>query len=505
MFEAIQIALGQLGQPTAIAAIIGGTLIGVVFGAIPGLGSVVAMAIILPFTFGWEPATAMFLFAGIFGTASTGGAIPAILLNTPGTIANVCTTFDGYPMSRRGEGGRALGLAAMSSGVGTLFSLLVLAALLPVAKLLILAFGATEFFWLVILGLIAVTMASRDNLIKGLAAGGVGVLLALIGLSPVFGDVRFTLDSEFLYDGLPIVPLVVGFFALSELIVYTSRGGTVAQLGEGAKPGFRQTLRGAWEVFEYKRILLRGSIIGTVIGAVPGVGGAVANFLAYTTAKQTSKTPELFGTGYAGGIVASESANDAKDGGILLPTLTFAIPGNVEMVILMGAFVLHGITPGRTLLVQHLDIVWAIILGVVAAQLLTTVAVVGGGGALAKLSMVPVRILAPVVAVVSFLGVYAVRSNPWDILLAVIAGLVGYMMRRAGFPLITFVIGFVLGGTAERSFVQALQSSEGSYAIFFSRPISILIILGILFFVGSPAIMPWLRRLNAKRRAARGL
>ena len=502
MVEAFLEGLTQLGQPLAIAAVVAGTIIGVVFGAIPGLGSVIAMAVLLPFTFGWDAHIAMFLFAGIFGTASTGGAIPAILLNTPGTIANVCTTLDGHPMARRGEAGRALGLAAMASGLGTFFSIIVLALLLPAAKLLILAFGAPEFFWLVILGLFAVTLASRDNLVKGLAAGGVGILMSLIGLSLVFGQVRFALDSEFLYDGLPVVPLVVGFFALSELMVYTSRGGSIAKVGEGlAQPGIRQTVAGALEVFQYKRMVLRGSIIGTVLGAVPGVGGAVANFLAYTTAKQASKTPELFGTGYPGGIVASESANDAKDGGILLPTLTFGIPGNLEMVILMGAFVLHGITPGRQLLVHNLDIVWAIILGVVAAQILTTFIVVGGGGFLAKISLIPVRYLAPIVAVVSFLGVYAVRSNPWDLLLAVIAACIGYLMRRAGFPLITFVIGFVLGNTAERSFVQSLQVSEGSYAIFFSSPISILIIITILFFAGSPLIKFWYDKFTAKRKA----
>ena len=277
---------------------------------------------------------------------------------------------------------------------------------------------------------------------------------------------------------------MIGFFALSELIVYTSRGGSIARDASIKLGGMGQILRGAVEVFQYKAILLRGSVIGTVIGAIPGAGGAVANFLSYSTAKQASKTPERFGTGYAGGIVASESSNDAKDGGILLPTLTFGIPGNGEMVILMGAFVLHGIQPGRDLLVNRLDIVWAIILGVIAAQILTTIIILGGGAWLARISLVPVKYIAPFVAVLSFIGVYAVRSNIWDVALAVFAAMVGFAMRRAGFPLITAVIGFVLGQLAEEKFTQSLQISGGSYSIFFTRPVSVVLLIAIVFMLG---------------------
>lgn len=483
MFEAFADALVRMFEPASMAAIFFGMAVGVVFGIIPGLGSVIAMTLLLPFTFGWDPILAMYAFAGIMGTASTGGAVPAILLNTPGTIANVCTTFDGYPMAQKGEGGRALGLAASASGLGTLFSILVLAALLPLAKLMILAFGAPDVFWLIIVGLLAVTFASRQNMAKGIAAGGVGILIALIGFSPVFGKLRFSLGSEYLWDGIEVVPLAVGFFALSELIAYTSRGGSIAQK-DNVEVGVRQLLQGAKEVFKFPGILLRGSVIGTVIGAIPGAGGAVSNFLSYTSAKQSSKTPELFGTGYAGGIVASEAANDAKDGGILLPTLTFGIPGNGEMVILMGAFVLHGIQPGRDLLVNRLDVVWAIILGVVGAQILTTIVILAAGGYLARIATVPVRYIAPFVAVLSFIGVYAVRSNIWDVLLAVVAAIAGFGLRKAGFPIITLVIGFVLGELAEKSFVQSLQISGGSYSVFFSRPVSIILILLIVGTLG---------------------
>ena len=484
MIEAMIAALANMSDPAVIAAICLGTLLGVIFGVIPGLGSVIAMTLIMPFTFGWDPIVAMYVFAGIIGTASTGGAVPAILLNTPGTIANVCTTFDGFPMTRRGEGGRAIGLAATASGLGTLFSIVVLAALLPVAKLLILWFTPPDFFWMVILGLIAVTFASRQNMVKGLAAGGVGILLSLIGFSSVFGVRRYTLGSEYLWDGIEIVPLVIGFFALSELMVYTSRGGTIAQDAKVNLGGMKQILRGALEVFQHKAILFRGSIIGTVIGSIPGAGGAVANFLSYSTAKQASKNPELFGTGHPAGVVASESANDAKDGGILLPTLTFGIPGNGEMVILMAAFILHGIQPGRDLLVNRLDIVWAIILGVIGAQILTTIVILAGGAWLAKISLVPVKYIAPFVAILSLIGVYAVRSNIWDVLLAIFAALVGFFMRKAGFPLITLIIGFVLGNLAEEKFTQSLQISQGDYSIFFTRPVSIILLIAIVSMLG---------------------
>jgi putative tricarboxylic transport membrane protein len=292
------------------------------------------------------------------------------------------------------------------------------------------------------------------------------------------------LGSEYLWDGIEIVPLVIGFFALSELMVYTSRGGTIAQDAKVNLGGMKQILRGALEVFQHKAILFRGSIIGTVIGAIPGAGGAVANFLSYSTAKQASKNPELFGTGHPAGVVASESANDAKDGGILLPTLTFGIPGNGEMVILMAAFILHGIQPGRDLLVNRLDIVWAIILGVIGAQILTTIVILAGGAWLAKISLVPVKYIAPFVAILSLIGVYAVRSNIWDVLLAIFAALVGFFMRKAGFPLITLIIGFVLGHLAEEKFTQSLQISQGDYSIFFTRPVSIILLMAIVSMLG---------------------
>jgi putative tricarboxylic transport membrane protein len=348
MIEAFLHAAGQIADPTVMAVIFFGSLFGLILGLMPGLGAVQGLALALPFTFGWDPLVAMFFYAGIMGSVSEGGAVTAILLNTPGTPINAASCFDGYPMARRGEAGRALGLAAASSALGALFGIIVLIALIPLVRPIVLSFGPPEFFWLILFGLVTITFAARGNLFKGLAAGGVGILVSLVGYRDLFNVTRWTGGSEYLWEGVPLVPFFIGVFAISELIIYTTKGGTIARVkAERIEvKGMRQVFQGVREMFDYPVTFLRGSVIGTIVGIIPGIGGAVANFISYTSAMQASKNPALFGQGNPEGLVASESANDAKDGGSLLPTLAFGIPGSVEMAVFLGALILHGVQPG---------------------------------------------------------------------------------------------------------------------------------------------------------------
>lgn len=500
MFTVLTHGLSMMASYHVLLAIFLGAVIGFIFGFIPGLGGIQALALVLPFTYGWDPIVSMFLYAGIMGSVSEGGSVSAILLNTPGTAVNAATCFDGYPMARRGEAGRALGLSISSSVLGSIFGVIVLLILIPLVKPIILAFGAPEFFWLVVFGLVTITFASRGNLFKGLAAGGMGVLLSLIGYSDVFGVLRWTGGSTYLWDGLKLVPFFIGIFAIGELITYATRGGSIAgsQAHGVTTSKHRQLLRGVWEMFRYPSTFFRGSIIGTIIGIIPGVGGSVANFISYASAMQASPNKALFGTGHPEGIIASQSAIDAKDGGALLPTLAFGIPGSAEMAVLLGALVLHGMQPGPFLLRQHPSIVEALVLGLVSAQILAGLFIFSLSNVLAKITFIRVYYIAPMVLILASVGAYALRTNIWDVGLALLAGFFGYALKRAGFPIITLVIGFILGGLAERALFQSLMIGYGSYSILFTRPICIVLISLIVLVLA----LPFLGRLFRKKKKA---
>ena len=461
MFEAFFDALGYLTNPITISYIVLGNITGLIFGVLPGLGGAAALAILLPLTYGMDPMIAMFFLAAIMGAVPFGGSISAILLNTPGTPVNAATCLDGYPMARKGEAKKALEIAATASGLGALFGVFVLILVLPAVRKLILLFGPPELFVLFLFGLATIAIASKGSFIKGLIAGGAGVLLSLVGYSSISGDLRFTLGSEYLWDGFSLIPVIVGIFAVSELIKYALRGGTIAH-GEASISG--RSFEGIKEVFRQKKNLLRSSFIGTVIGIIPGIGGAAANFIAYIEAKRRSKHPESFGHGNPEGVVATESANNAKDGGALLPTL--------------------GLGP---LLVQdHLDVVLALMLGLVFSSLLASTFGLLAAHSLAKITRINVHYIVPVVLSFCLVGGYALRENIWDVFMTLVFGFLGYGMVRYGYSKICFIIGFILGGYVERSFHQSLMISYGSFGIFVERPITLfLLVLFLSVFIFS--------------------
>jgi len=495
MLEALLTALDTVSQANILFYIVLGTLLGLFCGALPGIGGVVAMSLVLPLTYGWDVAEAMCLLTGIMGGIPFGGSISAILLNTPGVPVNAATCFDGYPMTQKGQGGKAIVISATSSATGAIFGLIVLVALIPLLRLIVLAFGPPEYFMLVLFGLVTVAFAARGSLIKGLFAGGIGIFISLIGFSNVSGIMRFTAGSDYLWDGVTLIPLLVGLFAVSEAIRLSLRGGTIA--AKGTVVSWRGALSGFTEVFKHKVTLLRGSIVGTIIGIIPGVGGTVANFLAYTTAVQSSKHPETFGTGDPEGVIAAESANNAKDGGAIVPTVSFGIPGSAEMAVLLAAFTLHGLVVGPGLLRDRLDILFLIVLGLLISNILASSLGILVSGHLARLTTINVAYLAPVVLLLCVAGTYGVRENIWDVLVTFVAGLLGFGLVRFGFPIICLVIGYILGELAERAFHQSLMMSFGNYGIFFTSPIALVL------FTMTVAILlyPLMRRFWTKRGA----
>ncbi len=490
MVESMALALERLFETQSLAMLLIGVVLGTTFGALPGLGSIVALAVALPFTFGMDPMAAMYLYAGIISSVAFGGSIPAILLNTPGTPPNAATCFDGYPMARRGEGARAISVSATACLVGSIIGAAVTLILLPVVRPIVYAFGPPEFFGLVVFGLVMIAFASRANMVKGLIGGGIGLLLSMVGYSQMYDAHRYTMGSDYLWDGIPLVPFIVGLFAVSELINYASRGGiTISRhAGESRIDWHGQLLLGVKDVLGRPLQALRASAIGAGIGIIPGLGGSVAAFLSYFVGMQRTKSPETYGKGNVEGVLAAEAANDAKDGGALLPTVAFGLPGSPDMAILLGAFILHGLQPGPEMLRDHLDLVYALLFGIVLAQVLTSALGLAATPWIARLSLLPNRWIAPFVLVLVFVGSYMVRGNILDVGMAITAGIFGYLMRRYGFPLITIAIGFILGPLGERSYIQSMQISDGSLAIFAARPIALVLVSLAVMTLAVPVI-----------------
>lgn len=496
MLEAMSAALDRLAALDAVSTIFIGTLIGIVFGALPGLGSVIALALVLPFTYGMDPMLAMLLYAGIMSSVTFGGSVPAILLNTPGTPPNAATCFDGYPMARRGEGARALAISATACFFGSLGGVVITLALLPAVKPIVYAFGPPEFFWLVAFGMVMIAFAARGNMIKGLAGGGIGIMIATIGYDDMTGSFRFSHGSNYLWDGLPLVTFVTGLFAVSELISYASRGGaTVSDSVEMTQIKWgSQVYQGIWDVVSRPIQWMRAAVIGAGVGIIPGLGGGVAAFMSYIVGMHRARDPESYGHGNPEGIIASETANDAKDGGALLPTVAFGIPGSPDTAILLGAFILHGLQPGPGLLRDHMDIVCLLLFGIFISQIGTSVFGLVATPVLARISVIRSRWLAPFVLSLVVVGTFMLNQNILDSGVAVLVGIIGYILRRFGFPLITVAIGFILGPLIETSLLQSLLISGGSAGIFVSSPIAVILMLCTLGGLFGPFILGLVRR-----------
>ena len=494
MTDTVAQAIAHLFTLQSLSYLTLGTAIGLLFGVIPGLGGTTALALLIPMTFGMEPDAAIVLVGGIMGGVPFGGSISAILLNTPGVAPNAATCFDGYPLARKGKAGMAIGAAATASALGGLIGVGVMLAVIPIAKAIVLLFGPPEFFMLGVLGLSAIAVSTGGKLIRGLISGGFGLILAFVGFDEVGGGLRYTAGIEYLWDGVQLVPVLIGLFAIAEMINLMTVGGRVATGASAAS--FGNVMAGVKAVFNNITTLLRGSAIGAFIGAVPGIGGTVASFLSYTFARQISKDPESFGHGNIQGVIASEAANNAKDGGSLIPTLAFGIPGSAEMAVFLGVLVLHGFEPGPRLLLDHEDVIYGLIMALSLSCVLASAVGLALSRYLVMVTRTDVHYLAPVVISIALIGAYALQSSFGDVVAAMIFGVIGYFMVRFDYPRITLVIALVLGGIVERSYHQSLMMSGGSHGIFFTRPVADV----LLTLIAISLALPMLRFLTRRFR-----
>jgi putative tricarboxylic transport membrane protein len=491
LFGALAAGLEQLASISALAGLFAGTALGFVFGLIPGLQSVTALVVVLPFTFGIDPVVAMYIFAGIIGSAGRGGSVTAIALGIPGTAQNAATVLDGFPMSQRGETSRALGIAASTAVLGATFGLLTLLLFIPVFMPFLMSFGPAERFWVMTIGLVAMSVALPTNFLAGLAAVAIGVILAGIGFGgPTIAVPRFTFGSPYLADGLDLVAVILGLLVVSEAIGYLfqsrQHGGVVALSGSTRTiVEWKKFSQAMLEPLYYPITVIRSSAIGTIIGAVPGVGGVLAQFFSYNMAYAASKEQNLYGKGSVEGLIAAEAAVDSKEGGILLPTVVFGIPGNGEMALVLAAWMIHGLQPGPYFLETHSHLVWALILGLFFASIIATVMTLGCCSLAARIPRLRPDHVGIGVIVFSLLAMMSIRQNLWDAGLVLAVGLLGFILRQAGIPVIGMVIGFVLGKVMESDFYTALQSGRGHYTVFIESTVAQMLA------AGTAAIILW--------------
>lgn len=480
MFDNLAIAAGEIFTPLVIIYIIAGVLIGYVVGALPGMNRTTAIAVALPFTFTMSPAAALSFLIGINKGGAAGAAVSAILLNVPGEPSAVVTTYDGYPMTRAGKGQKALKIALLASVVGDVFATIVLILLArPIARFAI-GLGPIELAAILLFSMTFIAAVSGESFLKAMIAGFLGLLLSAPGVDIETALPRLTFGFIQLYDGVPLLAVAIGTLALSEILVQIDEGWR----GEYRYPrppdavGSEADRRLSFaEIVKIAPAILRGSLVGTWIGLLPGLGATLASFLAYTWVRRSSKTPEEFGNGAPEGVAASESADNATVPAALIPVFAIGVPGSLSTALLMGAFLMHGLTPGPFLFKENGDVVYAIFLGMILAS----VALLGVGlfGQRIFSLVVQIRetVILPVIVFLCVVGAYMEGGGMFGVYLMLIFGFVGYFMKKFDYSFVTFVVGYVLGPMAELTIRQSLILSDSNPAVLLDHPIAILFLL----------------------------
>lgn len=476
--ENVFLAVDLLFDFNVAIAILAGVIFGMIMGVLPGLGSILAITIALPFTFAMDPVPSIALVLAIYCSSVYGGSVSAILINTPGTPQSAATMLDGYPMTLRGEASEALGWATVASLFGGLVSIVVLVIAAPQLARIALQFGPIETFSLICMALTCIAAVSTGTMLKGLMAGIIGIFLSLIGTDPMTGVPRFDFGFFQLSGGLGLVPVLVGLFALAEVLSRMSSGKTVPiQVNEKIGLGIKIAPLSEWLL--RKGTLIKSSLIGTFIGILPGTGAATASFVAYAEAKRSGKFKENFGKGEPEGIIASESSNNAVTGGALVPTLALGIPGDPSTAVLMSVLIIQGIQPGARLFVDSGDLMMAVFLALLICNLVMFVIGFYGSRFATKVLSMPEGMLLAMVTVMSLVGAYGVNGRTFDVFVALGAGVFGLFLRYCSVPVAPVIIGFVLGASLEESLRQGLILNDGNFLSFFhfNNPIALVLII----------------------------
>ncbi|MEM4846669.1 MAG: tripartite tricarboxylate transporter permease [Thermosphaera sp.] len=494
--DLLQAAMDTLRWQNLLAVLIG-VMLGQLAGAIPGITISLAMALLLPFTFGLETSVAISLLLGLYMGGMVGGSYSAILLNMPGTPSAAATMLDGYPMAQRGEAGKALGTAVISSFLGGLIGFAALVLFAPLIGRVALGFGQAELFALVFLGLSLIVTFSASSIIKGLISGVVGLMIMTIGLDPLTATPRFTFGILELQEGVPLLVALIGLFVIPQLI--DSITARMKLTPPAVSTRFRDVLPGWGIVKRLPKGILIGGSLGVGIGAIPGAGGPIAVFLAYDANRRASKDQERFGTGAPEGVATCEAANSGMAGGAMIPLITLGIPGDPITAVLLGALLIQGLAPGPFLMVEQPQFVYGVFVTFFIAILMNLgFSLLGGIRLILQALRAPSNLLLPFIAAMALLGSYAIRNTLFDSFLMIAFGILAYFMRRYGFPVLPMLLALVLGPPLERHLRLSLTISGGDPLIFLTRPVSaVLIMLGVLALT-SPLWGNVLARLRSK-------
>ena len=472
MFDAAYDGLVALFEPATFGLMIVGIIIGLVVGLLPGLGGITAMVLMLPFTFDMSPTQAFAFLLGMFVVTSNAGELTSILFGVPGEGTTAATILDGHPMAKKGEAGRAMGGSLMSSAIGAFVGAGVLALALPIVRPLVLSFGAPELFALTILGVTFIASLSGGSLTRSVLMGGLGFVLSTVGASPQTGVFRYTFDVPYMLDGIQLVPVALGLFAIPEIMDLAVRRSSIAEVDVGKVGGVMQGVR---DTFTHIGLVSRAAALSAFIGLIPGLGSAAAQWLSYAHAVQTSPRKEEFGTGRIEGVLAPGASANAKEGGALIPTIAFGVPGSLAMSILLGAFIIVGLVPGPRMLSTNLDVTFSMVWILVIANLISIVFLFLLLGQLVRLTKVKGLILVPIILVLVWLGAFSNSSNFGDLVLLVVAGAAGYAMVALDWPRPPLVLGLVLGSLADKN----LGIAHQRYGYDFFMDPTVMVIFGL--------------------------
>lgn len=443
--EDIFAGLGMLARWDVLAALLIGSIGGVIIGAIPGVGPAVAIAILLPATFSLDPIVGLTVLLGIYGSSMYGGAIPAVLINTPGTAVNALTSYDGYPMTQKGQAHRAVSLAYSASFWGGIFGILCLILLSPVLALIAPMFGSREIFLAALLGIMLVILAHRGQIFSAGLLAMFGIFLQTVGLDAVTYTKRYTFDYTFLASGVNLIVVVLGLFALSQAFFLL----TAPDTSPDAKPISGRIGAGIKELLGHKRVATVASGFGVFLGMIPGTGEFTAQFMSYTYARKTSKDPDSFGKGSPEGLIASEAANNAVPAAAMIPLLALGIPGEALTAMMLSVFYVHNVIPGPQLFQNNIDLVYALYFALIALNVIVMVFLLFSTNLLTKIIRVPTRFLGVMILLLSFVGVYSLRNSLTDCMIASVFGILGLVLKRLNLPIVPIILGMVLGGIME--------------------------------------------------------
>ncbi len=476
--ENIFAGLELLARWDVILALLVGSIGGVIIGAIPGVGAAVAIAILLPATFSLEPIVGLTMLLGIYGSSMYGGAIPAVLINTPGTAVNALTCYDGYPMTKRGEAHRAVSLAYSASFWGGIFSVGCLILLSPVLALIAPMFGSREIFLAALLGIILVILAHRGQIFAAGLLAMFGIFLQTVGLDAVTYTQRYTFGYSFLSSGIDLIVVVLGLFALSQAFFLL----TGPDESPDAKPVTGRMTDGIKELMKHKRVATVASGFGVILGMIPGTGEFTAQFMSYTYAQKTSKQPEQFGKGSPEGLIASEAANNAVPAAAMIPLLALGIPGEALTAMMLSVFYVHNVIPGPQLFQNNIDLVYGLYFALIALNVIVMVFLLFSTNLLTKIIRVPTRFLGVMILLLAFVGVYSLRNSLTDCMIAAGFGVLGLVLKRLNLPIVPIILGMVLGGIMEVKLRSAMPRLKSPLDMI-DRPISFILFVLIVLVI----------------------